>query len=45
MIGAFVTEQILGMKWLNYLIGNLLNMLGFDTVDPIGGSIQFFSTM
>lgn len=42
MIGAFVTEQILGMKWLNYLIGNLLNMLGFDTADRLGGSIQFF---
>lgn len=42
MIGKFITEQILGMKWLNTLIGNLLNLLGLNTAGRIGGSVQFF---
>ena len=42
MIGKFITEQILGMKWLNTLIGNLLNSLGLNTAGRIGGSVQFF---
>ena len=42
MIGKFITEQFLGMKWLDTLIGNLLNSLGLNTADRIGGSIQFF---
>ena len=39
---TFIQEQILGMKWLNVLIGNLLNTLGMDTTEKIGGTIQFF---
>lgn len=39
---TFIQEQILGMKWLNVLIGNLLNTLGLDTTEKIGGTIQFF---
>lgn len=42
MIGKFITEQILGMKWLNTLIENLLNLLGLNTAGRIGGSVQFF---
>ena len=42
MIGKFITEQILGMKWLDTLIGNLLNSLGLNTAGRIGGSVQFF---
>ena len=38
----FIQEQILGMKWLNVLIGNLLGALGLDTGTKIGGSVQFF---
>ncbi|MGN1111270.1 MAG: permease [Oscillospiraceae bacterium] len=30
------------MAWLNRLIGNLLDMLGLDTTEKIGGSIRFF---
>ena len=41
-MGKFITDQILGMKWLNTLIGNLLNALGLDTTSRIGGSVQFF---
>lgn len=42
MIGEFITNQILGMKWLNALIGKLLTALGLDTAGRIGGSVQFF---
>ena len=42
LMGKFITDQILGMKWLNTLIGNLLNALGLDTTSRIGGSVQFF---
>ncbi len=27
----FIQDQLLGMKWLNALIGNLLSLLGMDT--------------
>ncbi|WP_223814023.1 hypothetical protein, partial [Klebsiella pneumoniae] len=30
------------MKWLNLLVGKLLNMLGVDISGRVGGSIQFF---
>jgi uncharacterized membrane protein YraQ (UPF0718 family) len=35
-------KQILGMKWLNDLIGTVLSALGFDTFNRWIGSIQFF---
>ena len=38
----FIQNQVLGMKWLNTLIGNLLQGVGLDTTSRIGGSIQFF---
>lgn len=38
----FIQKQILGMKWLNNLIGNLLTVIGFDITEKIGGTIQFF---
>lgn len=42
MIWDFIQNQILGMKWLNELIGNLLSSVGLDITGKIGGSIQFF---
>ena len=42
MIGNFIIDQILGMKWLNILIRNILSSLGVDTKGKIGGSILFF---
>ncbi len=39
---SFIQEQILGMKWLNSLIGKLISVIGFDTESRIGGSIHFF---
>lgn len=41
-IFIFIQDQILGMKWLNYLIEQFLTMLGFDITTRFGGSIQFF---
>lgn len=38
----FFQNEILGMQWLNRLIGNLLNVCGLDTNEKIGGSVQFF---
>lgn len=38
----FIQDQILGMKWLNAVIGNLLDTLGLEVTGKIGGSIQFF---
>lgn len=41
-IWQFIQEQILGMKWLNEVIGIGLSALGLDVSGRIGGSIQFF---
>ena len=41
-IGNFIQNQLLGMKWLSDLIGNLLSMLGLDITSRIGKSIHFF---
>lgn len=38
----FFQEQVLGMRWLNELIGMGLSALGLDISDKVGGSIQFF---
>ena len=38
----FIQDEIFGMKWLNRLIGYLLNAFGLDTNEKIGGSLQFF---
>lgn len=39
---TFIQDQILGMKWLSVLLGNLLNALGLDITGKLGGTIQFF---
>ena len=41
-IWDFIQDEILGMKWLNRLIGSVLNACGLDTSEKIGGSVQFF---
>lgn len=42
LIWLFFQNQILAMKWLNTLIGNILTTIGIDITQRIGGSIQFF---
>ena len=41
-IWDFIQNQVLGMKWLNQIIGTLLTKTGVDISSRIGGSIQFF---
>lgn len=38
----FFQNEILGMKWLNQLIGNLLKACGLSAETRLGGSVQFF---
>lgn len=38
----FIQDQILGMKWLNNLIGDGLAAIGLDKYPKAGASIQFF---
>ena len=38
----FFQNEVLGMSWLNRLIGSALNSCGLDTAGKIGGSVQFF---
>ena len=42
MMWDFIQTQILGMKWLNILIGELLSALGLDIDSRIGSGIHFF---
>src|SRR5574344_1374285 len=42
LMWEFIQNQLLGMKWLNELIGNLLSVCGLDISTRIGGSVQFF---
>lgn len=41
-IWYFFQDEVLGMKWLNRLIGFGLELLGLDINGRVGGSIQFF---
>ncbi|MCE5342750.1 MAG: permease [Eubacteriales bacterium] len=38
----FFQNQVLGMKWLNSLLENILSALGLDTANRWVGSLQFF---
>lgn len=40
-IWDFIQCQILGMKWLNLLVGNLLNKAGLDIESRLGGVLHF----
>ena len=42
VIWLFIQDQILGMKWLNQMIGNGLSAVGLDVHSRLGGSLQFF---
>lgn len=41
-VWRFIQDQVLGMKWLNELIGGGLSALGLDVSGRAGGSVQFF---
>lgn len=42
VVWEFIQNQLLGMKWLNELIGMGLSSFGLDITGRIGGSVQFF---
>lgn len=42
MIWDFIQDELLGMRWLNTLIGNMLSSAGLDLDSRLGGSIWFF---
>ena len=39
---TFIQDEILGMHWLNRLIGSLVAVVGLDPASRIGGTVQFF---
>jgi len=41
-IWDFIQNQILGMQWLNAVVGRLLTSFGLDTTNRWVGSLQFF---
>lgn len=40
-----IQNQILGMQWLNSMIGNMLGYIGLDINSQIGASVQFLYMM
>lgn len=41
-VWLFISDQILAMKWINSLIGQFLQFIGFDLNSALGGALQFF---
>ena len=41
-IWDFTQSQILGMKWLNLLVGNILEKVGIDSTSQLFSGVQFF---
>ena len=41
-VWKLIQDEILGMKWLNRVIGNGLSLFGLDIDGRLGGSVQFF---
>jgi uncharacterized protein len=41
-IWTFIQTQVLGMQWLNDLVGWILSSLGVDLASRLGASLQFF---
>lgn len=42
MLWDFFQDEILGMQWLNRLLGSVLELVGIDINSKVGGSIHFF---
>lgn len=39
---SFISDQVLGMEWLDFIIAQLLSLFNLDINTKIGGSIHFF---
>lgn len=42
MVWDFIQNQVLGMKWLDALVAQLLTMAGVEIQTSLGGSLNFF---
>ena len=42
VVWGFIQDQLLGMRWLDGLLGRGLSALGLDTGSGLGASVQFF---
>lgn len=42
VIWDFIQKELLGMSWINRVIGSLLELFGLDITSRVGGSVQFF---
>ena len=42
VVWDFFQNEVLGMKWLNRLVGRGLEVIGLDPATRMGGSVQFF---
>ena len=40
----FIQNKVLGMQWLQTLIGDFLTACGLDVTTRLGGSLWFFYT-
>ena len=41
-IWDFIQSQVLGMRWLNLLVGNILEKVGLDRTSQLFSGVQFF---
>ena len=41
-VWQFIQDQVLGMKWLNKLIGEGLSLLGLNIGERVGGQYSIF---
>ena len=42
VVWDFFQNEVLGMKWLNRLVGRGLEVIDLDPATRMGGSVQFF---
>ena len=43
-VWQFVQDQVLGMKWLNELIGSALSLLGLDITTPSESTSMYMAS-
>ncbi len=41
-IWNFISDNIIGLKWINSLVGSLLELIGVDLSTTMGSALQFF---
>lgn len=41
-IWLFISDNLIGLKWINMLVGRMLKLFGIDLSTKLGGALQFF---